>query len=138
VLPAIEPRRRGCSAPFAVATTPSSSTGWPPTPIPLPGERDSVQRQSYNLVSAFAKHRQAILRFMYDLDVGATNNQAERDLRPVKIHRKVSSCFRSQAGVERFAHVRSYLSTTRKRDVGALDALTRLFNGDPWMPPQAA
>lgn len=69
---------------------------------------------------------------------GATNNQAERDLRPVKIHRKVSSCFRSRAGAERFAHVRSYLSTTRKNDVGALDALTRLFNGDPWMPPQAA
>ncbi len=62
----------------------------------------------------------------------------DRDLRPVKIHRKVSSCFRSQAGAERFAHVRSYLSTTRKNDVGALDALTRLFNGDPWMPPQAA
>ena len=58
--------------------------------------------------------------------------------RPVKIHRKVSSCFRSQAGAERFAHVRSYLSTTRKNDVGALDALTRLFDGDPWMPSQAA
>lgn len=32
----------------------------------------------------------------------------------------------------------SYLSTTRKNDVGALDALTRLFSDDPWMPPQAA
>ena len=68
----------------------------------------------------------------------STNNQAERDLWPVKIHRKVSSCFRSQAGAERFAHVRSYLSTTRKNDVGALDALTRLFDRDPWMPPQVA
>jgi transposase len=74
---------------------------------------------------------------MYDLDVAFTNNQAERDLRPVKIHRKISSCFRSQAGAQRFAHVRSYLSTTRKHDVGALDALTRLFNDDPWMPPAA-
>jgi len=70
---------------------------------------------------------------MYDLDVSFTNNQAQRDLRPMKIHRKVSSCFRSQAGVERLAHVRS-LSATRKNDVGALDVLTRLFNGDPWMP----
>ncbi len=108
-------------------------------PEPCSGrKRTSLQRQSFNLATAFANHRPAILRYMYDLDVSFTNNQAERDLRPVKIHRKISSCFRSQAGAERFAHVRSYLSTTRKNDVGALDALTRLFNGDPWMPPQAA
>ncbi len=108
-------------------------------PAPAPGRtRNSLQRQSFNLATAFDNHRQAILRYMYDLEVSFTNNQAERDLRPVKIHRKISSCFRSQAGAERFAHVRSYLSTTRKNDVGALDALTRLFNGDPWMPPQAA
>jgi len=106
---------------------------------PDPGrKRSSLQRQSFNLATAFRAHRQAVLRYMYDLDVGFTNNQAERDLRPVKIHRKISSCFRSQAGATRFANVRSYLSTTRKNDVGALDALTRLFNGDPWMPPQAA
>jgi transposase len=101
-------------------------------------KRTSLQRQSFNLATAFGAHRQAVLRYMYDLDVSFTNNQAERDLRPVKIHRKISSCFRSQAGATRFANVRSYLSTTRKNDIGALDALTRLFNGDPWMPPQAA
>jgi transposase len=73
---------------------------------------------------------------MYDLQVGFTNNQAERDLRPTKLHRKISGLFRSQAGAERFAHVRSYLSTTRKDDMSAIDALIRLFEGDPWMPPQ--
>jgi transposase len=101
-------------------------------------KRTSLQRQSFNLATAFRAHRQPVLRYMYDLDVSFTNNQAERDLRPVKIHRKISSCFRSQAGATRFANVRSYLSTTRKNDVGALDALTRLFSGEPWMPPQAA
>jgi len=107
-------------------------------PDPEPGrKRSTLQRQSFNLVTAFDTHRQSVLRFMYDLDVGATN-YAERDRRPVKLHRKISSCFRGQAGATRFANVRSYLSTTRKNDVGALDALTRLFNGDPWMPPQAA
>ncbi|MCA1703081.1 MAG: IS66 family transposase [Actinobacteria bacterium] len=106
---------------------------------PAPGrKRSALQRQSFNLATAFDNHRQAILRYMYDLDVSFTNNQAERDLRPVKIHRKISSCFRSQAGAERFANVGSYLSTTRKNDIGALEALIRLFNGDPWMPPQAA
>ena len=72
---------------------------------------------------------------MYDLDVAFTNNQAERDLRPTKLHRKISGCFRSQHGAERFAHLRSYLSATRKHDIPAIDALVRLFDGDPWMPP---
>jgi len=99
-------------------------------------KRDYLQRRSFNLVTAFATHRRSILRYMYDLDVAFTNNQGERDLRPTKLHRKISGCFRSKAGAERFAHLRSYLSTTRKNDISAIDALTRLFNGDPWMPPQ--
>jgi transposase len=105
-------------------------------PQPASGrKRNYVERRSFNLVTAFATHRKAILRYMYDLDVDWTNNQAERDLRPTKLHRKISGCFRSTAGAERFAHLRSYLSTTRKNGVPAIDALTRLFNGDPWMPP---
>jgi transposase len=98
-------------------------------------KRDYYQRKSYNLVTAFKTHRRAILRFMYDLDVPLTNNQAERDLRPVKLHRKISGCFRSQHGAERFAHLRSYLSTTRKNGIPAITALTDLFEGHPWMPP---
>jgi hypothetical protein len=31
--------------------------------------------------------------------------------------------------------MRGFLSTARKHDVPAIDALVRLFNGDPWMPP---
>lgn len=115
------------------------AAGLAANPDPPPGrKRDALQRQSHNLAVAFGTHKRAVLRYMRDLDVAFTNNQAERDLRPVKLHRKISSCFRSQAGAERFAHVRSYLSTTRKHDIPALDALVRLFNDDPWMPPQAA
>ena len=105
-------------------------------PEPAHGrKRDYYQRRSHNLISAFRDHRRHVLRYMYDLDVAFTNNQAERDLRPTKLHRKISGCFRSQHGAERFAHLRSYLSTTRKHDIPAIDALVRLFNGDPWMPP---
>ncbi len=103
---------------------------------PAHRKRDSVERRSFNLVTAFKTHRRSILRYMYNLDVGFTNNQAERDLRPTKLHRKISGCFRSHAGAERFANLRSYLSTTRENGVSAIDALTRLFDGNPWMPPE--
>ena len=65
-----------------------------------------------------------------------TNNAAERDLRPTKLHRKISGCFRSDEGARRFANLRSYLATTRKHGISAIDALTRLFTGQPWMPPE--
>jgi hypothetical protein len=98
-------------------------------------KRNPVERRSFNLATAFANHKRSILRFMNDIQVPLTNNQAERDLRPSKLHRKISGCFRSQAGAERFADLRSYLSTTRKNGISAIDALSRLFQGDPWMPP---
>jgi hypothetical protein len=36
------------------------------------------------------------------------------------------------------AHLRSYLDTTHKNGITAMDALTRLFAGHPWMPPMPA
>jgi transposase len=107
-------------------------------PQPKHRKRDCGERRSYNLVSAFAAHERSILRFMNDLATPMTNNEAERALRPSKLHRKVSGSFRSLAGAERSANVRSYLDTTRKNGVDALDALMRLFAGDPWMPPAPA
>jgi transposase len=136
-------RRRGLKAlapsaqrAFATRYDTLVAAGLAANPDPPPGvKRDYYQRKSYNLATAFNTHRRAILRFMYDLDVGFTNNQAERDLRPVKLHRKISGCFRSQHGAQRFAHLRSYLSTTRKHGIPAITALTDLFEDRPWMPP---
>jgi transposase len=98
-------------------------------------KRNPVERRSYNLVVAFSTHKSSILRFMNDLGTPMTNNAAERPLRASKLHRKVSGCFRSVAGAERSAHVRSYLDTTQKNGISVMDALMRLFHGDPWMPP---
>ena len=107
-------------------------------PDPSPGhKRGYYQRKSFNLVTAFATHKRPILRFMNDLDTPMTNNQAERDLRPGKLHRKISGCFRNLEGAQRHADVRSYLSTTRKNNIPAITALTDLFTGQPWMPTAA-
>jgi transposase len=54
---------------------------------PAHRKRNPVERRSFNLATAFATHKRSILRFMTDLQVPLTNNQAERDLRPSKLHR---------------------------------------------------
>jgi transposase len=93
--------------------------------------------ENRKLVAHLYNERAALFSFLTHPGVDATNWRAEY-LRPTKLHRKISGCFRSQVGAERFAHLRSYLSTTRKNGVLAIDALTRLFEGNPWMPPRPA
>jgi hypothetical protein len=44
-----------------------------------------------------------ILRFTVDLAVPFTNNQAERDLRPVKLQQKISATWRTLQGLADFA-----------------------------------
>jgi transposase len=58
-----------------------------------------------------------------------TNNQGENDIRMTKVHQKISGCFRSLEGADIFCRVCSYLSTCRKNDVSATQALTLLFGG---------
>ena len=62
-----------------------------------------------------------ILRFVVDLAVPFTNNQAERDVRPVKIQQRTSGgCWRTLAGLADFAVVQSYLSTATQMGPGQL------------------
>ncbi len=58
-----------------------------------------------------------------------TEEKKESDIRMTKLHQKISGCFRSMEGAKIFSRVRSYLSTCRKNDVSATNALTMLFEG---------
>jgi transposase len=74
------------------------------------------------------------LRFAYDRRVPFTNNAAEREIRMIRLRQKVSGCMRTLAGACQFAAIRSYLATTAKNGLNALDALVQLAQGQPWMP----
>lgn len=75
-----------------------------------------------------------VLRFVTDFRVEFTNNQAEQDVRMVKLQQKISGGWRSPVGADAFLAVRSYLSTARKQGQGALEVLWAVFTGNPWMP----
>jgi transposase len=59
------------------------------------------------------------------------NNQAERDIRMMKLKQKISGGFRSEVGAQMLGRIRSYLSTLKKQGHALLDALEQLFLGHP-------
>jgi transposase len=99
------------------------------------GHRGRVkQSAARNLLDRLAKHQSAVLAFVEDLRIPFDNNQAQRDLRLVKVQQKVSGCLRALAGAQAFARIRGYLSTLRKQGVPLLAALEATLLGHPVLP----
>jgi transposase len=105
----------------------------PPDSAQQPPRRRGRVKQSAakNLLDALLSHAERVLAFLADLRVPFTNNQAERDLRMVKVQQKISGTFRSDAGATAFCGLRSYVGTMRKQGHNMLEALTAVFNGCP-------
>jgi transposase len=68
-----------------------------------------------NLVERLWLNQEAVLAFLDDLTSPFDNNQAERDLRMLKVQQTVSGSFCSDAGAAAFACIRGYLSSLRKQ-----------------------
>jgi transposase len=113
----------------AAITAALAATAADRTPPPGP-ERDAA-----NLACAFHEYQTEVLAFTRDLDVPFTNNQAESDLRMVKLQQKISGGWRTEEGIKAFADVRSYIDTTRKHGHNPLHALTQLLTNEPWTIP---
>jgi transposase len=98
---------------------------------PPPEVPEQVRKQARNLLLRLERRKEEVLRFLTDFSVPWDNNQAERDLRMVKLQQKVSGCFRSEEGARRFCRIRSYLSTARKQGRVMLAALEGACRGVP-------
>ena len=106
-----------------------------PSPKGRSGKRGPPKRsKGKNLVERLEKDRRWVLRFMHDFRVPFDNNQAERDVRMVKVKQKISGGFRTYRGAQRFCRIRSYISTVRKQGENVLGALEGVFVGKPFIP----
>jgi len=81
-------------------------------------------RPGHNLLQRLKTFQTETLRFLTDFDVPFTNNLAEQDLRMMKVRMKISGSFRTFAGAQIFARLRSVVSTARKHGRNILQILT--------------
>jgi transposase len=89
--------------------------------------RKNKRRIGHNLLLRLQNFKDAVLRFLTRDDVPFTNNQAEQDIRMMKVKQKISGSFRTQKGAEIFAIIRGFLSTKRKQGNSPFIELAALF-----------
>jgi len=89
--------------------------------------RDDDNQRLLNGVGA-QQGRGNLLRFLQQEDVEATNNRAERALRPAVIARKVSHCSSNERGARAFEAFTSVIQTLRTTTTSTIgSAFARLF-----------
>jgi transposase len=69
---------------------------------------------------------EAIFAFAEFEAVPFSNNQAERDIRPIKTKQKVAGCFRTTDGANRYARIQGFISTCRKQKANVFNELKEL------------
>jgi hypothetical protein len=119
-----EPFRKGCSPlERPQGRLPGGQTGHAgQRPLRSKGER---------LLDRLWNERDAVLAFTEVREIPFTDNQAEQDIRMVKVKQKVSGSFRTFLGAQVFCRIRSIISTVRKNNGNILETLTQAVRGQP-------
>lgn len=102
---------------------------------PPSGKRGRTrQSKALNLIDRLRDRADDVWRFAIDHNVPFSNNVAEQAVRMPKVKQKVSGGFRSQAGLETFCTIRSYLATLHKQGTNLFHALALAFQGSVPQP----
>lgn len=99
-----------------------------PEPKTIPGKRGKPKRgKALNLLHRLENEYEEIMGFFEYEGIPFDNNQAERDLRMMKIREKISGTFRSDEHTAAFANIRSVISTLKKQGASVLSGIAEML-----------
>ena len=103
-----------------------------PEPEAIPGRKGRRKRgKVLALIDRLRKYKDEVCLFIKNFAVPFDNNQAERDLRMVKVKTKVSGCFRTKEGCQDFLNILAYSNTAKKHHVNPFHAILLAVEGQP-------
>lgn len=103
-------------------------------PLPVTTEKKRGRKKKGKilaLVERLDNYKASVCLFIHNFMVPFDNNQAERDLRMIKVKTKVSGCFRSEEGARDYLKIMSYVGTAHKQGYNAYDAIRKAISGCP-------
>ena len=83
------------------------------------------------LVERLANYKASVCLFIHNFNVPFDNNQAERDLRMIKVKTKVSGCFRTEEDARDYLKIMSCVGTAHKQGHNAYQAIKNAISGHP-------
>jgi transposase len=101
----------------------------------IPRRPHGKQQPARSLLECLHELEDDILRFTTDTRIPPTNNQAERDLRPLKTQQKISGRLTSEPTTRDRLTIHAAISTAVKHGHNALATLREAILGNPWIPP---
>lgn len=105
-----------------------------PVPEKKPKQRGRVAKgKTLSLIERLANHKASVCLFTRNFLVPFDNNQAERDVRMIKVKTKVSGCFRTKDGASTFVKIMSYVGTANKRGINSFAAIKNALIGEPML-----
>ena len=109
-------------------------TAYAENPLPETTDKKRGRKKKgkvLNLIGRLNKYMTSVCLFIKDFCVPFDNNQAERDIRMVKVKTKVSGCFRSMEGAQEYLTIMSYIGTARKHGINPYEAIRSAISGNP-------
>lgn len=92
------------------------------------------QTKGKNLLDRLINYKDSVLAFMYNFEIPFDNNQAERDIRMMKLKQKISGGFRTDLGAEYFCRIRSFISTAKKQGQNILQQIFLALESKDYVP----
>ena len=94
--------------------------------------RNYFEKEEANFIKDLIKYKRNYLLWAYNFSLPTTNNNSERNIRPIKSKLKISGQFQSLAYLEYYANIRSYIETCKKNGINIIEACVRLMYGNPY------
>ena len=79
------------------------------------------------VLNRLIKYKINYMNFVEDFGLPFDDNLSERDLRPVKIKKKVSGCHRSFEGLKDYCNIRTIISTCIKQGISYFETLKNII-----------